>query len=90
MGVAYSQTLVASGGTSPYTWALVSGSLPGGLSLNSSSGAITGTPTTTGTFNFTVEVTDSAAGSDSQPLEIVITALPVDYRLRYRQGVIIR
>lgn len=90
VGVAYSQTLVASGGTSPYTWALVSGSLPGGLSLNSSSGAITGTPTTTGTFNFTVEVTDSAAGSDSQPLEIVITALPVDYRLRYRQGVIIR
>lgn len=45
MGVAYNQTLAATGGTSPYTWSLASGSLPSGLSLNASNGAITGTPT---------------------------------------------
>jgi len=47
VNVAYSATLVASGGTSPYTWSVVSGSLPDGLSL-STGGAISGTPTTEG------------------------------------------
>ena len=50
----YSATLAGSGGSSPYyTWSILSGSLPAGLNLNPNSGAITGTPTTEGTFSFT-------------------------------------
>ncbi len=59
VGVAYSSALVASGGTPPYQFSISSGSLPGGLTLNRSTGAITGTPTASGTFNITATVTDS-------------------------------
>jgi hypothetical protein len=55
----YSATLVVKPGTSPYSFAVTSGSLPPGLSLNSSTGAITGTPTTLGSYPFTVTVTDA-------------------------------
>ena len=48
----YSQTITASGGQSPYTFAVGSGSLPTGLSL-SSAGVLAGTPDSAGTFNFT-------------------------------------
>ena len=57
---AYSQSLAASGGTPGYTWSITTGALPNGLSLNSS-GNIFGTPTTAGTANFTVQVTDSTS-----------------------------
>ena len=57
-GTAYSQTLNATGGTSPYTWTPVS-ALPAGLSL-SPGGQISGTPTTAGVTNFTVRATDSS------------------------------
>jgi hypothetical protein len=58
MGSAYSATLSATGGTSPYTWSLASGSLPAGLTL-SSAGTISGTPTASGSVSFTVEAKDS-------------------------------
>jgi len=58
VGTAYSVSLAASGGTPPYSWSLTSGSLPPGLSL-SSSGVISGTPTTSGNTSFGVTVTDS-------------------------------
>jgi len=74
VGVAYNQTLQASGGTTPYTWAISSGTLPAGLSLNTSSGAITGTPTAAGTSNFTARVTDAAAQTATKALSIVINA----------------
>ena len=61
--------LQANGGVQPYTWSISAGSLPAGLSLNASSGAITGTPTATGTSNFTVKVTDS-----TQPTHETATA----------------
>lgn len=61
-GTAYSQSLAASGGTAPYTYAVTSGALPAGLSL-SSSGALSGTPTVNGSFNFTITATDSSTGS---------------------------
>ena len=57
--VAYTTTLQASGGIAPLTWSIASGSLPTGLSLASTTGIISGTPTAAGTFNFTAKVTDS-------------------------------
>ncbi len=59
VGSSYSVTLAAERGVQPYTWSIAGGSLPAGLSL-SAGGAITGTPTTTGAFNFTAKVTDSS------------------------------
>ena len=59
LGVAYSVQLAATGGVAPYTWAISAGSLPTGLTL-SSTGLLSGTPTASGSFTFTVQVTDSA------------------------------
>ena len=59
--IPYSATLSATGGTSPYTWAIASGALPTGLSLNSATGGISGTPTVRGTASFSVRVTDSGS-----------------------------
>ena len=72
VGAAYSATLVASGGSTPYTWSISIGLLPADLTLNSATGAITGTPTVTGTFNFTVQVIDSSGGTASRSLSIVV------------------
>ena len=55
----YSQTLTAIGGTAPYTFTVSSGALPAGLSL-SPAGVLSGTPSSAGTFNFTVTATDSS------------------------------
>jgi subtilisin family serine protease len=76
VGVAYSQTLEATGGTPPYAWSLESGSLPAGLGLDSVTGAITGTPTSAGTATFTAKVTDSLAQFDTQALSIEVAAAP--------------
>ena len=75
VGGSYSQTLNATGGTSPYTWSVSAGSLPGGLTLSPSGGAIAGTPTTGGTFSFTVTVTDSNNVSTSKSFSLSIAAL---------------
>lgn len=72
VGSGYDQALTATGGTTPYTWSVSSGSLPTGLSLNTSTGRITGTPTTTGTAYFSVQVRDAAARTDLQPLSIEV------------------
>ncbi|HWZ75640.1 MAG TPA: putative Ig domain-containing protein, partial [Candidatus Sulfotelmatobacter sp.] len=59
---AWSGTLTASGGTTPYTWSLASGSsLPSWLNLNASSGLLNGTPSAAGTVSFTLKVTDSSS-----------------------------
>ncbi len=60
VGVSYSETLSASGGTGAYGFAVTSGALPGGLTL-APSGAITGTPNAAGPFNFTITATDSSS-----------------------------
>lgn len=74
VGTAYSATLEASGGTTPYTWSITSGALPAGLSLTASSGAISGTPTTSGTASFTVQVKDANNNTGTQSLSITIAA----------------
>ncbi len=60
LGTAYSQTLAASDGTTPYQWSLSSGSLPPGLSLDATTGTISGTPTQSGSYSFTIQVTDAS------------------------------
>ncbi|WP_199033348.1 Ig domain-containing protein, partial [Ralstonia sp. ASV6] len=60
---AYSQTFSATGGTAPYTYAVSSGTLPAGLSLNASTGVVSGTPTALGSSTFTVRATDSSTGT---------------------------
>ena len=62
VNTAYSQTLTASGGNAPYSYAISSGALPTGLSL-SSAGLLSGTPTQSGTFNFSVMASDTTAGA---------------------------
>jgi hypothetical protein len=65
--------LFASGGVPEYTWSLVAGELPPGLELAESPGRITGTPTTAGTFTFTVRVTDSTGASAERTLSITVS-----------------
>ncbi|MBV6814665.1 putative Ig domain-containing protein [Xanthomonas campestris pv. passiflorae] len=57
-GTAYSQTLTASGGTPGYSFVISAGTLPAGMTLNAA-GVLSGTPTASGSFNFTVTATDS-------------------------------
>ncbi len=60
VGTVYlTQTLSAAGGTAPYTWAVSAGTLPPGLTLNPTTGVLSGTPTTANTYTFTVRATDS-------------------------------
>jgi len=59
-GVPYGQTITPSGGTAPYTFGITSGALPPGLTLNTATGTVSGTPTTQGVFNFTLTVTDAS------------------------------
>lgn len=75
VGTALSQTLTASGGISPYSWAVSTGSLPAGLSL-STGGVLSGTPTTEGTSTFTISVTDSAtpANTASKSFSLTVAA----------------
>ena len=71
VGSTYSQTLSAICGAAPYTWTIFSGGLPPGLSL-SSAGVLSGIPTATGTYNFTIQVSDSAQGIASLSASIYI------------------
>jgi thermitase len=75
VGVSYSKTLAATGGVSPYSWSVSAGALPAGLSL-SSSGVISGAPTTAGSYSFTVRVTDSKSATATRNLSITV-AVPV-------------
>lgn len=72
--VAYSRTVAASGGTAPYTWSLASGTLPTGLSLNTGTGAITGTASTASVYAFTLRVTDNVAATSTRDFSVTARA----------------
>ena len=79
IGTAYSTTLAATGGIAPYSWSVTSGALPAGLSLNASSGAITGTPTAAGSnmaLTFQVADSEKSAQSKTSTLSLSIAAAP--------------
>jgi large repetitive protein len=70
-GVAYSDPLAVTGGTGPFTW-LATGSLPPGITLNSATGVLSGTPTAAGLYSFTVQVTDSFGQTATQGLSVSV------------------
>jgi uncharacterized protein YhjY with autotransporter beta-barrel domain len=76
-GTPYSQTITASGGSSPYTFDVSAGSLPNGLALNPGTGAITGTPSAAGNFNFTIRATDAGSSTGTRAYSVTINAAPL-------------
>ena len=75
MGIPYDQTLTATGGITPYTWADEFSELPSWATLNPSTGEITGTPDASGTTDFVAQVTDSSSPtpqSDMADLSITV------------------
>src|SRR5207302_408076 len=70
-----STTVTASGGAGTYTWS--ASGLPGGLSINSATGMISGTPTTTGASSVVVTVTDAAGATATRTYSLVVNAVPL-------------
>ena len=73
VGVPYSRTITASGGTAPYTFTVSSGALPAALTLNPQTGSISGTPTSPGTSSFTITVRDVSVGLGSQAYVLTVS-----------------
>src|SRR6185369_14441254 len=71
-GSSYTATLSAVGGTMPYVWSISTGSLPSGLTLNNTTGVISGTPLVAGTFDIRIKVTDADALATSKMFTIVV------------------
>ncbi len=72
-GVSYPQTFAATGGLPPYSWSVSSGTLPSGLTLDAS-GSIAGAPSATGSFIFTIQVTDSASLSAARSYSMAVSS----------------
>ena len=77
MDIAYSQTFTASGGTLPYSWTVIAGVLPTGLSLNAATGLLSGTPLTAGPYQFAVRVQDSANAVESTSVSLLVQPAPL-------------
>ena len=75
-GERYRLSLAVDGGVEPYAWSLASGSLPQGLTLNPSTGMLSGTPVKAGIYPFTVMVTDNEDASATQAVKLVISPKP--------------
>ncbi|MGH9828726.1 MAG: putative Ig domain-containing protein, partial [Blastocatellia bacterium] len=89
IGAAFSQQLTAVGGVGPFAWTVSAGALPSGLSLNPASGLISGSPTSPGTFSFTVTVTDKQPISASSALQITVVSpglVPQIALVKYKPG----
>ncbi len=78
VGTFYSQSLAASGGVAPYSWSVVSGALPSGLTL-STAGAITGTPAAAGALSFAAQVRDSTSSTATQTFSLTIAQSSVNF-----------
>ncbi|MGC2695057.1 MAG: putative Ig domain-containing protein, partial [Candidatus Angelobacter sp.] len=76
-GVGYSTTLTSFGGNAPVVWAVQSGSLPPGLTLDPLTGIISGTPTSSGTFSFSVSLTDSSAPTPTVAIRALTLTIAV-------------
>jgi hypothetical protein len=74
VGDSYDESLAQVGGTAPFSWTVVSGSLPKGLTLDKDTGELTGTPSVTGPFNFTIQVTDSTGATASEDLTLTVSS----------------
>ncbi|HWC19698.1 MAG TPA: hypothetical protein VG498_21980, partial [Terriglobales bacterium] len=71
-GVFYKASVQATGGVAPYSWS-INGSLPSGLSLGAA-GVISGTPTSTGNYSFSIQATDAQGHTATQPLQIQVSS----------------
>src|SRR6202044_3853598 len=76
VGVAYSDQLTVTGGTSPFTWSVSAGALPPGVTLDASTGLLSGTPTTAGSYSFTVKVTDHSGLTATEPVSLTVISGP--------------
>ncbi|MBI2062496.1 MAG: putative Ig domain-containing protein [Candidatus Yanofskybacteria bacterium] len=76
VGQSYNQTISTSGGTLPISWTQI-GSLPPGLNFDTFAGVISGTPTTAGTYNFTIKAEDSSSPQQSATKQLSIKVNPV-------------
>jgi uncharacterized repeat protein (TIGR01451 family) len=76
VGAAYAASFAASGGIPPYTWSIAAGAPPPGTTL-STAGVLSGTPTVHGTFNFTVQVSDSRGVTATKPFAVTIVPAPI-------------
>ena len=74
VGVAYSTSLAAAGGSTPYSWSITAGSMPPGLGISAVTGLISGTPTAKGTFAFTVQVKDSLGATATAAVSITVNS----------------
>ena len=72
VGTAYTVQFQATAGTQPYTWSVATGTLPAGLTLSSATGILSGTPTASGSFGFTIQVTDAAKNSATGVFNLTI------------------
>ncbi|MCK6440778.1 MAG: putative Ig domain-containing protein, partial [Planctomycetes bacterium] len=72
VGIDYEADMIAIGGVAPFVWTVESGSLPGGLDINDSTGDISGTPTDSGVSTFTVLVTDADGNTASRSFQITV------------------
>ncbi|MBB4955928.1 hypothetical protein H4S14_003970 [Agrobacterium vitis] len=86
VGASYSETVTASGGTASYTYAITSGTLPAGLSLNTSTGEISGTPTTAQSASFTITATDANSATGVASYDITVGASSVTLTLSPSSG----
>ena len=86
---AYNLQISATGGIQPYTWSIASGALPAGITLNQFSGLLSGTPTVTGTFTFTVSVRDTSGSVSERSLNLFLVgpdAVPRLNKVKYKEN----